>query len=101
MATANEYLPVDRLDHVAHVDDLDLMNNTAFSYSLQRKQMIFRWLQHFSRLGSMIGQDEYKIIINVKFMIVDPIAQLVALLYNSTDVQSVTNVLTSAHLQQL
>lgn len=49
----------------------------------------------------MIGQDEDKIIINVKFMIVDPIAQLVALLYNSTDVQSVTNVLTSAHLQQL
>lgn len=42
MATADEYLSVDRLDHVAHVDDLDLMNNTAFSYSLKRKQMIIR-----------------------------------------------------------
>ncbi len=63
MAAANECLPIDWLDHVAYVDDLDLMNNTAFSYSLQREQMIFRWSQLCSSLGGMNGQDEDKVII--------------------------------------
>lgn len=38
MATANEYLPIDGFNHVTNVDDLDLMNNTAFSDSLKRNQ---------------------------------------------------------------
>lgn len=35
VSTANEALSVDRLDHVSHVDDLDLVDDAAFPDSLK------------------------------------------------------------------
>lgn len=38
VSTANEAVTVDRLDHVSHVDDLDLVDDAAFPDSLKSNQ---------------------------------------------------------------
>lgn len=40
VSTADQSMPVDRLDHVANVDDLDLVNHTSFTNSLKKQQVL-------------------------------------------------------------
>lgn len=39
VSTADQAMAVDRLDHVAHVDDLDLVDDAPLTDSLQKYQM--------------------------------------------------------------
>lgn len=39
VSTANQTMAVDRLDHITHIDDLNLVNDAAFTNSLKEAKL--------------------------------------------------------------